>query len=143
MSTRSNQMAFALSSAVILVILCGGKAFCQSTASPKPATNSSPSVVHYHYHYHYHPRMSSLLYPRFDADPYNGMAPNARYPLPPTAFSPTQANPYPAGYIPARFADGFPELESQRAKCPRRNPRVLADESCGRVLERAKDARHG
>ena len=44
--------------------------------------------------------MASLMYPSYNANPYNGMASNASYPLPPAAFSPTQANPYPAGYIP-------------------------------------------
>ena len=95
----------------VVACLIAVQAFSQSPGSSMPAAtatpaNPSPQTVHYHYHYHYHyaPPVSSLMYPSYYANPYNGMASNASYPLPPTAFSPTQANPYPPGYIPGPYA---------------------------------------
>ena len=44
-------------------------------------------------------------------DAYGGRVPIASYALPPATFSPTPANPYPAGYIPGPFAPiGFQNL---------------------------------
>ena len=51
------------------------------------------------------------MYPQYYANAYNGGAPNASYPLPPTGSTPTQANPYPANYIPGPLAaTGFQNL---------------------------------
>jgi uncharacterized protein (TIGR03000 family) len=106
-------LTLALSLAVV-ACLVPVQAFSQSPGSSTPAAAASPgnpSPPTVHYHYHYHAPMSSLLYPPYYADPYNGRASNASYPLPPTASSPTQANPYPAGYIPGPFAPmGFQNL---------------------------------
>jgi uncharacterized protein (TIGR03000 family) len=74
--------------------------------------NSAPQTVHYHYHFHQHnyPSTASLMYPNY-ANPYTTGTLNSSYPLPPTAFTPTQAQPYAPGYIPGPFAPlGFQNL---------------------------------
>ncbi len=82
-------------------------------AAAVPAAIVSPQTVHYHYHYHFHysPPASSSYYPPDYGDPNSARAPSAYYPLPPAAFSPTQANPNPPGYIRSQFAPlGFQNL---------------------------------
>ena len=75
------------------------------------------------------------------SNPSNGVGPNASYPLPPTAFTPTQNNPFPNGYIPGPFA----ATRAFRARTPTRQvPGVihvfLLMKDAHRVFERPEDA---
>jgi uncharacterized protein (TIGR03000 family) len=98
-------LTLALSLPVVALITV--QAFSQSPGSSTSAATGSPanpSPPAVHYHYHYHAPMSSTSYPPYSADPYYSRSFNASNPQAPPAFSPTQANPYPAGYIPGPFA---------------------------------------
>jgi uncharacterized protein (TIGR03000 family) len=98
----------------VMACLIGAQALSQSPASPAappaatapavPPTGPPPQTVHYHYHYHYHPPVAAYQYPSYNTNPFSGGPNNAYFSLPPSASTPTQANPYPQGYLPGPFA---------------------------------------
>jgi uncharacterized protein (TIGR03000 family) len=108
MSTHFKRTAIAVIAGLLLAGFLATGTFSQSPGAAKPAAavaraSPPPQTVHYHYHYHYHAPMASAWYPPYYANSYNGLAPNASYALPPTAFSPTPSNPFPTGYVPGPF----------------------------------------
>ena len=126
MSTHFKRMAIAVIAGLLLAGLLATGTFSQSPPAPQPAAaappaNPSPQTVHYHYHYHYHVPMASAWYPQDDSNP-NSSAPgpgNASYPLPPTAFTPAQTNPFPTGYVPGPFAPtGFQNTNANAPSSP-------------------------
>ena len=106
-----NLMAALLPS--LFLSLAAAPAFSQSTgsggtaatAAPAPAAGTSPQTVHYHYHFHQYPNVptAALMYPNYSTPNMTG-AWNGYYPVPPSTAVPTQAQPYPPGYIPGPYA---------------------------------------
>jgi uncharacterized protein (TIGR03000 family) len=83
-----------------------------STPAPASPASPAPPVIHYHYHFHQYGNvpLSSLMYPTTYATPATG-ATNMSYPMLPNTAPPTQAQPYPPGYVPGPFAPtGFQNM---------------------------------
>jgi uncharacterized protein (TIGR03000 family) len=102
MFPRNTRGAIAVIGTVVLTGFATTMAFSQSSDTTALPGQTS-SAVHNHTHYHYYVPTSALMHPSY-ANPVTTGALNARYPLPPTHFSPTPAHPYPPGYIPGRYA---------------------------------------
>jgi uncharacterized protein (TIGR03000 family) len=94
----------------MLLCLMPAPVFPQSAGSenpaapPRPAGSSLP-VIHYHYHVHNYGRIptQAVTYPNY-ATPYTAGAWNPYNPMPPSTAAPTQAQPYPPGYILGPYA---------------------------------------
>jgi uncharacterized protein (TIGR03000 family) len=102
MFPRNTRVAIVAIGIVVLAGFATTMVFSQSSdTTALPGQGSS--VVHNHTHYHYYAPTSALTYPSY-ANPTTTRALNARYPLPPNQVPPTQAHPYPRGYVPGQFA---------------------------------------
>ena len=131
----------------MLLCLMPAPVFPQSAGSenpaapPRPAGSSLP-VIHYHYHVHNYGRIptQAVTYPNY-ATPYTAGAWNPYNPMPPSTAAPTQAQPYPPGYILGPYAPlGF-QNAAPGAPPPRSHSCLPADQPCRGISERAEDAR--
>ena len=133
--------------ASMLLCLMAAPTFPQSAGSENPAApprpgGSSPSAIHYHYHFHNYGNMptQALTYPNY-ATPYTAAAWNPYNPMPPSTAAPTQAQPYPPGYILGPYAPlGFQNAAPGRAG-PGGESCLPAGQRRRGVSERPEDAR--
>ena len=112
---RLKQAAFVGVVLVGSLIAVGASAQTQpgGTSTPALAANPSSPIIHYHYHFHQHnyAPMSSPMYPSAYANPTTLGAMGMSSPMWPGTMAPTQAQPYPQGYLPGPFAPmGFQNM---------------------------------